>query len=118
MLIADDDVDAWFQVNALLRRHFIKANFVTNLSAAKQIIDRVAPSLLFFGKQLQDHSTPDLIRYARARYPFIKIIMGYSHGDGPAAYKSNADLLICKPLVPEMIERAITNLLFPRPQLS
>ena len=79
VLIADDDVDAWFQVNALLRRHFLKASFVTNLNAAKQYIEQHIPSLLFFDRQLQNHSTLDFIKYVRSKYPEAKIIMINAH---------------------------------------
>ena len=113
VLIADDDVDAWFQVNALLRRHFLKASFVTNLSAAKQYIEQHIPSLLFFDRQLQKHSTLDFIKYVRSKYPEAKIIMINPHGEGSPGFKQGVDLTISKPLMPEMLERAIEKLLSP-----
>ena len=116
MLIADDDVDAWFQVNALLRRHFIKASFVTNLGAAKHSIDEHTPALLFFDRQLQDKSTLDFIKYVRSKYPLVKIIMTNGHGEGSMGFRSRADLIISKPLIPEIIEQAIVKLLFPHLQ--
>lgn len=114
VLIADDDVDSWFQVNALLRRHFIKASFVTNLQAAKQYIDRQLPSLLFFEQELQDHSTLDFVKYVRSKYPFAKVIMVNHYGDGSIGFRSRADLTISKPFIPEVIEEAIVKLLHPQ----
>jgi len=111
VLIADDDVDAWFQVNALLRRYDIKASVVTNLKAAMRYIDQQTPCLLFFDKQLQDNSTPDFISYIRSKYPQVKIIMINAYRDGSKGFRSGADLIISKPLIPEMIERAIIKLL-------
>ena len=116
VLIADDDVDAWFQVNALLRRHFLKASFVTNLAAAKQYVEQKIPSLLFFDKQLQDNSTLDFIKYVRSKFPEIKIIMINAHGEGSPGFRSRADLVLSKPLIPEIVERAIVNLLSPGKQ--
>lgn len=116
VLIADDDVDSWFQVNAMLRRHLLKASFVTNLSAAKQFVEQRIPSLLFFDKQLQDNSTMDFIKYVRSKFPQIKIIMINAHGDGSPGFRSRADLVISKPLIPEIVERAILNLLSPDQQ--
>lgn len=113
VLIADDDVDSWFQVNALLRRYLIKARFVTNLKAARQYVDQETPSLLFFDKELQDHSALDFIRYVRSKYPLTKFIMINNYGEGSEAVKSKADLTICKPLMPDIIEAAIIKLLYP-----
>jgi DNA-binding response OmpR family regulator len=113
VLIADDDVDSWFQINALLRRYLIKARFVTNLNAARQYVDQETPSLLFFDKQLQDHSALDFIRYVRAKYPLAKIIMMNHYGEGSMGFRSRADLTISKPLIPEVIEEVIIKLLDP-----
>jgi len=115
-LIADNDVDAWFQVNALLRRYFIKASFVNNLNAAKNYIDQHTPSLLFFDKQLQDNSVKDFIWYVRSKYPKAKIVMINTCGDKIKGFASRADLIISKPLIPEIIEKAIVNLLTPQNQ--
>jgi DNA-binding NtrC family response regulator len=114
VLIADDDVDSWFCVNALLRRYLIKASFVTNLKAARQYIDLQTPSLLFFYKQLQENSALDLIKYVRAKYPLAKVIMVNPPGEGSMGFRSRADLIISKPLMPEIIERAILRLLYPQ----
>jgi len=114
VLIADNDVDAWFQVNALLRRYFIKASFVNNLNAARQYIDQHTPSLLFFDKQLQDNSIKDFIWYVRSKYPQAKIIMINAYGERLKEIASRADLIISKPLIPEIVERAIIKLLAPQ----
>ena len=114
VLIADDDVDAWFQLNALLRRYLIKANFVTNFNAAKQYIDRNLPSLLFFDKHLQNNSTIDLIRYVKSKYPHAKIVMINAHEERSASSGLKPDLTITKPLMPEIVERAIVKLLHPQ----
>lgn len=111
VLIADNDVDAWFQINGLLRRHFIKASFVNNLNAARHYIDQHTPSLLFFDKQLQDNSVKDFIWYVRAKYPRAKIILINTCGEGLKELRSMADFIISKPLMPETIERAIVKLL-------
>jgi len=111
VLIADDDVDAWFQLNALLRRYLIKANFVTNFNAAKQYIDRHLPSLLFFDNHLQNHSTIDLIRYVKSKYPYAKIVMINTHAERPNHPALQPDLTISKPLMPDIIEYAIVKLL-------
>jgi DNA-binding response OmpR family regulator len=116
VLIADDDVDAWFQVNALLRRYLIKASFVTNLSAARQYAEQQSPSLLFIGNQLQGHSVLGFIKYIRSKHPEVKIIMTNTYGEGSMGFRSGADLVISKPLIPEIIERGIIQLLFPKLQ--
>ena len=114
VLIADGDVDAWFRVNALLRRYLVKANLVTSFAAAKQWLDKHTPSLLFFDKQLQDQSAFDLVSYVRSRYPQTKIVMINSFVENNLASAPSADLNISKPFRPELIERTIINLLFPQ----
>jgi DNA-binding response OmpR family regulator len=116
VLIADNDIDAWFQVNALLRRYFIKASFVSNLKAARRCIDQQTPSLLFFDKQLQDNSALDFIRYVRSKHSQAKIIFINNCGEDSTGLKSWADLIITKPLMPEIIELAIVKLLSPQLQ--
>jgi len=113
VLIAADDVDAWFKVNALLRRYGIKASFVTNLSAARRCIDQQTPSLLFFDKQLQDKSAMNFTRYLRSKHPQTKIIMVKTYRERSVGFRSGADLVISKPLLPEIIERVIIKLLLP-----
>ncbi len=111
VLIADNDVDSWFQVNALLRRHLIKASFVNNLNAAKNYIDNHIPSILFFDRQLQDTSVKDFIWYVRSKYPKAKIILINTCNGGLNGLRSLADLVISKPLIPDAIERAVVKLL-------
>lgn len=111
VLIADNDVDAWFQINAVLRRHLIKASFVNNLNAAKDYIEHHTPSLLFFDKQLHDTSVKDFIWYVRSKYPKAKIILINTCNGGLNGLKSAADFVISKPLIPDAIERAIVKLL-------
>ncbi|GAC1597051.1 MAG: hypothetical protein NVS3B8_09950 [Chitinophagaceae bacterium] len=106
VLIVADDVDAWFQVNALLRRYCIKACFITNLSAARQYIDRQNLSLLFFDKQLHGKAAFDFTSYVKSKCPQAKIILINTYVKEPAGY-SKADLIISKPLIPETIERVI-----------
>jgi DNA-binding NtrC family response regulator len=116
VLIADDDVDAWFRINALLRRYLVKASFVTNFPAARQWIDKHSPTVLFFDKQLQDQSSNDFVRYVRQKYPHVKIVMVDNYGEGSMGFRSRADINISKPFIPEVIERAIVKLLFPQLQ--
>jgi DNA-binding NtrC family response regulator len=116
VLIADDDVDSWFQVNALLRKYLVKASFVTNLQAAKQYIDRQLPAILFFEKDLQDHSALDFIKYVRAKYPFAKVIMINHYGEGSMGFRSRADFTISKKFIPEVIEEVLMKLLDPGSQ--
>ena len=114
VLIADNDVDAWFQVNALLRRYLIKANFVSTLKAARHQIKQQIPSILFVDKQLQDNSALDFISWVKSKYPQVKIIFINIYGEGSAGFRARPDMVISKPLIPDIIERAIVKLLFPQ----
>ncbi len=116
MLIADADVDAWFQVNALLRRYMLKANFVSNLGLARRCMDNEHPSLLFIDRQLLDNSASDFFRYVKLKYPEVKIILVNRLGESVRRLQAGADLVISKPIVPEIIERAILHLAWPQLQ--
>jgi DNA-binding response OmpR family regulator len=112
LLIADADVDAWFHVNALLRRYLVKANFVSNLGVARRRIDKQLPSLLFIDKQLLDISASDFFQYVKANYPKLKIILVNRLGESARRLQAGADLVISKPIVPEIIEQVILGLAF------
>ena len=113
MLIADADVDAWFRVNAILRRYLVNVSFVSNLGLAKQVIDRQSLSLLFVDKQLLDNSAKDFIHYVKSKYPRIKIILINGFSNSSRRLKAGADMVISRPIVPETIEQAIINMVNP-----
>ncbi|MEO5682196.1 MAG: hypothetical protein ABIQ88_06115 [Chitinophagaceae bacterium] len=119
VLIADADVDAWFRVNAMLRRYLVKASFVTNLNAARLCIDKQPPAILFFDNHLQHNFTPDFIRYVKMKYPQVKIILVNSIGASAQRFKTSVDMVISKPFLPEIIEHAIIKLFYPQqPQMQ
>jgi DNA-binding NtrC family response regulator len=110
LLIADADVDAWFKVNAILRRYICKASLVTNLGLARQSIDKEPPSMFFIDNQLLDNSARDFIKFIKSKYPKVKIVLINRLGAGVRRFHLHPDLVISRPIVPEMIERAIINL--------
>ena len=116
MLIADADVDAWFQVNAMLRRYMVKANFASNLGLARRCMDNEHPSLLFIDRQLLDNSAGDFFHYVKSKYPEVKIILVNRLGESVRRLQAGADLVISKPIIPEIIERALLHLAWPQLQ--
>ena len=110
VLIADDDVDAWFRINALLRKHLIKASFALNLAAARQFIEKQVPALVFLNNHLQD-GTPDFIRYVKTKYPQVKIIIINGNAAFPLRFKFGNQWCISNQLVPETIEHTLKKLL-------
>jgi DNA-binding response OmpR family regulator len=116
MLIADADVDAWFQVNALLRRYRVKVNFVTNLGLARRCIEKEQPSLVFIDRQLLDNAAIDFLRCVKSTYRDAKIVLVNRPGENLPHLPAGADLVISKPIVPEIIESAIVYLAWPQLQ--
>ena len=110
MLIADADVDAWFRVSALLRNHLVKANFVTNLALARQYLEKQMPALLFIDSQLLDNPGRDFIRFVKLKYPAVKIVLINSLGTTGRRLTAKADLVISRPIIPEIIECAIVKM--------
>lgn len=118
LLIADADVDAWFRVNALLRSYKVKANFVSNLGEAKCCMENEHPSLLIIDRQLLKDSAGDFFQYIKSTFPAVKTILVNRLGESAGHWQAGADLVICKPIVPEIIESAFVQLSLLRLQNS
>ena len=109
VLIADEDINTWFRLNAVLRKHLIKATVVCNLAEAKQLLEKKPPTWLFVDEAFQNSHFPDLTRFVRARYPQVKIVSLVHQSVFPASQAG--ELIISKPLSPENMEAIIGMLL-------
>jgi DNA-binding NtrC family response regulator len=113
-LIVDEEVDNWFMLSSVLRQNLIKTNFVNNLSAARQSLQKEVPGVLFFDNHVQEGVAPNFIKYVKANYPEIKIVM-VKDEDGLAVrrrmFSNEADLIISKPFDTEIINEAIKKIL-------
>ena len=113
-LIVDDEVDICFLLSGILRQKQLKPSFVNNLAGAKESLQKDTPSILFLDNHLPDGFGLDFIRYVKANYPEVKIVMITAH-DGlverKKAQAEGADLFISKPFTREVIDYAIKKLL-------
>lgn len=113
-LIVDDEVDICFLLSGILRQKQLKPSFVNNLAGAKEALEKEIPAILFLDNHLPDGFGLDFIKYVKANYPLVKIVMITAH-DGlqerKTAQAEGADLFISKPFTREVIDYAIQKLL-------
>jgi two-component system, OmpR family, response regulator len=113
-LIVDDEVDIWFLLSGILRKHNLKTYFVNNLAAATQRLQQDIPAILFLDNHLPDGFGLHFIKFIKKTYPTIKIILitGYgSAADRTKAFNDGADLFISKPFSSQVIDDALVQLL-------
>jgi DNA-binding NtrC family response regulator len=113
-LIVDEEIDTWFTLSSVLRQNLIKTNFVNNLSAARQSLQKEAPGVLFFDNHVQEGFRFNFIKYVKSHYPKIKIVIikeARGLAAGSKASAEAADLFITKPFNTEIINEAIKKLL-------
>lgn len=113
-LIVDDEVDIWFLLSSILRKHNLKTYFVNNLAAATQRLEQDIPEILFLDNRLPDGFGIDFIRFVKKTYPTIKIVLitGYaSDADHKQAMNDGANLFISKPFSRQTIDNALAQLL-------
>jgi two-component system OmpR family response regulator len=113
-LIVDDEIDIWFLLSGILRKHHLKTYFVNTLAAATQRLQQDIPAVLFLDNRLPDGYGLHFIRFVKKNYPTIKIILitGYASAeDRKQAFNDGADLFISKPFSRQTIDEALVQLL-------
>jgi two-component system OmpR family response regulator len=113
-LIVDDEIDIWFLLSGILRKHNLKTYFVNNLAAATQRLEQDIPAVLFLDNHLPDGFGLHFIQFVKNNYPTIQIILitGYaSAADRALAFNDGADLFISKPFNRQTIDDALVQLL-------
>lgn len=113
-LIVDDEIDIWFLLSGILRKHNLKTYFVNNLAAATQRLKQDVPAILFLDNHLPDGFGLQFIRFLKKNYPTIKIVLitGYaSASDQKQAMTDGADIFLSKPFNRQSIDDALVQLL-------
>jgi two-component system, OmpR family, response regulator len=113
-LVIDDEIDIWFLLSGMLRRHNLKTTFVNNLHGATKKLAKESPSVIFLDNRLPDGLGIDFICDIKKQRPLSKIVLITGHAtdeDRRKALKNGADLFISKPFSSRMIDEALNKLM-------
>ncbi len=113
ILIVDDEPDARFLFERILRKRNIKSAFARNLNEATNAMEMDHPSLIFLDNSLPDGRGIDFIPYLKEHYPGKRVIIITANDnifDKKIAFQKGADDFLGKPLSLELINRTLDNM--------
>jgi DNA-binding NtrC family response regulator len=113
ILIVDDEPDARFLFERILRKRNIKSAFARNLSEATNAMEMDRPSLIFLDNSLPDGRGIDFIPYLKEHYPGTRVIIITANDnifDKKIAFQNGADDFLGKPLSLELINRTLDDI--------
>jgi CheY-like chemotaxis protein len=113
VLIVDDEPDARFLFDRILRKRNVKTTFAKNLSEATHAMETDHPVLIFLDNSLPDGRGIDFIPFLKEHYPDTHIIIITANDnitDKKIAFLKGADDFLGKPLSLEVINRTLDDL--------
>jgi DNA-binding response OmpR family regulator len=113
-LIIDDETDICFLLAAILKNANINALYVNTLEEAKNILNSLAPEIIFLDNHLPDGMGVDFISYIKNNNPGCRVVMITAYDtqtDRLAAAGAGADDFIGKPFTRQSIYGAVGKLL-------
>lgn len=113
ILIVDDEPDARFLFERILRKRNMKSAFARNLSEAANAMEMDHPSLIFLDNSLPDGRGIDFIPYLKEHYPTTRVIIITANDnifDKKIAFQKGADDFLGKPLSLELINRTLDDM--------
>ena len=112
-LIIDDEIDICFLLTAILKNADIESTYVNTLEAARNILDKQFPEIIFLDNHLPDGVGVDFISYIKKNKPDSKIVMITAYDtqkDRLSAREAGADDFIAKPFTRQSIYVAVEKL--------
>ena len=113
VLIVDDEPDARFLFEWILRKRNLKTTFAKNLSEATHAMETDHPVLIFLDNSLPDGRGVDFIPFLKEHYPDTRVIIITANDniiDKKTAFLKGADDFLGKPLSLEVINRTLDDL--------
>lgn len=113
VLIVDDEPDARFLIERILRKRNCKTVFAKNLSEATRAMESETPSLIFLDNSLPDGRGIDFIPFLKENYPDTRVIVITANDnlfDKNIAFQKGADDFLGKPLSLELINRTLDDI--------
>lgn len=112
ILVVEDEGQTGLILNMILSDRKFELDYVSNLLAADEYLEKNKPSLIILDNKLPDGYGVDFISYLKKKYPSIKIIMISAFGTArDVALENGADLFLEKPFSMENINEAIDTVL-------
>jgi two-component system OmpR family response regulator len=112
ILVVEDEGEMGLVLDMILNEKKIQLEYVNNLLAAEEYLQKQEPSVIILDNKLPDGFGVDFISYIRKKYPSIKIIMisGFASARD-VALENGADMFFEKPFSLEEFSEAIDRLL-------
>src|SRR5687767_9033871 len=112
ILVVEDEGEMGLVLGMILNEGKIQMDYVNNLLAADEYLQKQEPSIIILDNKLPDGFGVDFISYIKKKYPSIKIIMisGFATARD-VALENGADEFFEKPFSLEEFNEAINRLL-------
>ncbi len=110
----EDEEDICYLLSGILRKKNLNTSYVTTLFAAREVLMKRYPDILFLDNHLLDGYGVDFLSYIKRDYPNTKIIMITAHDTGDdkqKAIKEGADYFIGKPFTRDTIIKTVDTLI-------
>ena len=112
ILVVEDEGQIGLVLNMILSERDFDLDYVNNLLAAGEYLEKDKPDLVILDNKLPDGFGVDFITYIKKKHPGIKIVMisGYSSARD-VALANGADAFLEKPFSMSNVNEAIDNAL-------
>ena len=112
VLVVEDEGEMGLLLNLILSERNFELDYVNNLLAADEYLQKQQPSVIILDNKLPDGFGVDFISYLKKKYPAIKIIMisGFSSARD-VALENGADMFFEKPFSKDQLYDSINELL-------
>jgi DNA-binding NtrC family response regulator len=112
MLVVEDQGEMCLILDLILSERKFEPDYVNNLLAADEYLQKNKPSVMFLDNKLPDGYGVDFISYVKKKYPKIKIIMISGFGTArDVAMENGADVFLEKPCSLDNVNQAIDKVL-------
>jgi two-component system, OmpR family, response regulator len=112
MLVVEDQGEMCLVLDMILSDRNLEVDYVNNLLAADEYLEKNKPSVIILDNQLPDGFGVDFITYIKKKYPEIKIIMISGFGTArDVALENGADVFLEKPFSLDNVNEAIAKVL-------
>lgn len=112
MLVVEDQGEMCLVLDMILSDRNLEVDYVNNLLAADEYLEKNKPSVIILDNQLPDGFGVDFITYIKKKYPEIKIIMISGFGTArDVALENGADVFLEKPFSLDNVNEAIDKVL-------
>ena len=112
VLVVEDEGAMGLVLDMVLNEKKLQLDYVNNLLAADEYLEKQTPSLIILDNKLPDGFGVDFISYLKKKHPSIKIIMISGLASArDVALENGADMFLDKPFSMEEFNKAIDQLL-------